>query len=172
MKAEEPPHPADKVRWSLAVTSELEKGRSPLSEKGSTKPQVTWVHLPAPVIVGPQSTVQQAARRNSTSSVKSNGTQRSNQTESSFALSLFARSRSVSLQPDPYPLPPSGSTPAPNVLPMIPVAMPPNGASAAVPVSKRSPDFQPISSPPQILTRRPHALLGAAASTASFQNVI
>ena len=166
VKAEEPPHPADRVRWSLAVTSDPEKSRSPLSEKGSTNPHVTWVHLPAPVIVRPQPTMQQAARRNSTAS---NGTQR---TESSFALSLFARSRSVSLQPDPHPLSPSGSTPAPKGLPMIPVATPPNGASVTVPASKRSPDFQPISSPPQTLTHRPHALFGAAASAVSFRNVI
>ena len=137
MKAEEPPHPADKVRWSLAVTSDMEKGRSPLSEKGSTEPQVTWVHLPAPIIVKPQPTMQHAARRYSISSVSSNGSQRSNRTSSSFALSLITRSRSTSLQPDSYPLSPSGLTPAPKDLPTIPVARSPNGASM------RSPNFQP-----------------------------
>jgi len=110
LKAEEPIHPADKVRWSLAVTSDVEKGSSPLSEKGTTEPQVIWVHLPAPIIVK-QPAIQHATRRYSISSVSSNGSQRSNRTSSSFASSLITRSRSTSLQPDSYPLSPSGLTP-------------------------------------------------------------
>lgn len=153
--AEEPPHPADKVRWSLAVTSELEKGGSPSSEKGSKEPQVTWVHLPPPVIVKPQSAMKKAVRRCSTSSVSSNSSndsQRSNRTISSLASSVFAKSRAASLPPDPYSFSQSGLMPALMAPPGLPVAKSSNRASAAVPASLGSSDFERILSPPSLPT--------------------
>jgi len=160
--AEEPPHPADRVRWSLAVTSELEKGRSPLSEEGSKEPRVTWVHLPPPVIVKPQSTMKKAVRRPSTSSVSSNSSdssQRSNRTISSLASSVFAKSR-ASLPPDPYSLSQSGLMPALMAPPGLPVVKSSNRASATL----GSSDFERIPSPPPALNRSFPALLEAAAS--------
>jgi hypothetical protein len=149
VKAEEPPHPADKVRWSLAITSDAEKGRSPVSDDGSMEPQIiTWVHLPAPIIVKAPLPPQKAARSNSTSSVSSDRTTRS------VASSLFTRSRSVSPESNRYPLPPPGLTPAPWCLPLTSVATSPKEASAAVPPS--------IPPPPQAMTRSLPALLDAA----------
>ena len=120
VKSEEPPHPADKVRWSLAVTSDPERGLSPLSEKGN--PNVTWVHLPAPFIVKPEPSVQKVARSPSKSSMSSVD---SRQSTSSYPSSLFTRSRSGSLPPDPHTFPPPGLMPPPNGLPMPPVSTSP-----------------------------------------------
>lgn len=134
VKAEEPPHPADKVRWSLAVTSDPEKGHSPLSEKGNTEPQVTWVHLPAPIVVKPPPAVQKATRSPSKSSLSSAGSGRSNGTISRIPSSLFARSRPASLQSAPYLLPPPGLIPAPLMgLPVTSVSTSPNGAYTSIP---------------------------------------
>jgi len=157
VKAEEPPHPADKVRWSLAVTSDPEKGISPIS-----KPQVTWVHLPAAIIVkAPATAVRKAARSPSMSSVSSQGSSSSHRDSSNFASSLFTRSRSGSLDPDPRPLPPPGLTPSPTGLPLTSIVTSPTSTSAVVPPSLTSTDFDRSPPPPQVLTR---ALLEVAAS--------
>lgn len=63
LKAEEPSHPADMVRWSLAVTSDPEKGGSSLKRYKSVKPQVFWIHPQSPI------TVQSLTRSDSTSSL-------------------------------------------------------------------------------------------------------
>lgn len=133
-------HPADKVRWSLAVTSDPEKGGSPLSEVGGTKPQVTWVRLPSPNIVKPPTATQKSPRSPPAYSASTEASKGSSLTIGNIASRFLSKPRSVSLEADPYPPPPPGLAPVPQGLQVI--SVPP--ASKA---GSRRVDFAPILPP-------------------------
>jgi len=123
LKAEEPSHPADKVRWSIAVTSDPEKGGPLSSMEGpmNTQLQVVWIHPPSPIAVKPPPTAPRRARSYSTpsmstaeSSQESHRTKRKGLTKSTSV--YFAASRT-----NPYSHPPRGLMGPPIGLPVIPV---------------------------------------------------
>ena len=165
VKAEEPPHPADKLRWSLAVPSDPEKGGSPTSEDVMSKPKVTWVRLPSPTISKPSTAAQKAARSYSTRSAPTKGSKRSHLTSNGIASKLI-KARSVSGERDPYsyPPPPPGLMPPPYGLPVIPISTASDQASPPVPVSERTAESEQIPPPPQAVARGLPALLETTAA--------
>jgi hypothetical protein len=155
VKAEEPSHPADEVRWSLAVTSDPEKGGSSLKRYKSVKPQVFWIHPQSPI------TVQSLTRSDSTSSLSTE----SHPTTGSMGLRALIQSRPVAFKPLPYTPPPLGLMPPPIGLSVVSVATIPEESSAVVPLSHKIPNLIQIRPPPQAVTRNLPAPLDTAASS-------
>ena len=155
MKAEEPPHPADKVRWSLAITSDPEKGGSTLPRDRSFNTQVTWIHPQSPITVHFPTG---RARSHSTSLVSTNGGGSNwSPQATSTGSGLLARSRSVSFAK------PAGLMPLSISSPMIAVPAVPKDAPAAVHPSRRIADLAQLPPPPPAAARNLPALLDAAA---------
>lgn len=165
VKDEEPPHPADAVRWSLAITSDPEKLSPLTSGDGMSPPQVTWVRLPSP-IAKPSTMMQKMARSHLTASAPTNGSKGSHwRTNGTAASKLIKKPHLVSLKPDSYPSPPpQGSTPPPYGLTVTSVSTPPNQASVSVPPLSRTTEFEQIALPPQAVARGLPTLLEAAAT--------
>lgn len=154
VKAEEPPHPADNLRWSLAITSDPEKGAAPTSGDGMSKPQVTWVHAPSPMIVKLSVTTQQITQSHLTPLAPTKDSKGSHQVTNSISSRRMNQSGSVSLETDPHPPPPPpGLMPPSFGLPVISTPTAPNQTSPSVSVLLETTKFEQIPPPPQAVLK-------------------
>lgn len=128
VKAEEPPHPADKLRWSIAVTNDPENAGSSESEDGGIPRKVTWVHPPSPDIAKRPTPAKSILRTHPASSASTNSRSTTTRPKKVRTKSQVKPS-SVSLAPlpslpplPPFPPRPLGPIPRPNGPPAIPVS--------------------------------------------------